>query len=68
MKLTKEEADMIRESANRPDGYFYYEEIIEQLNSSSKNSKISLFVAIISTIIAIISLIVSIISSFADFL
>ena len=64
MKLTKEEVERIRESANKPDGYFYYEEIIEQLNSSSKESKISLCIAIISTMIAIISLVVSICSEF----
>ncbi|MBO5452909.1 MAG: hypothetical protein J6A69_02965 [Clostridia bacterium] len=60
MKLTKEQAKTIRDMADKPDGYLYYEEIIEQLNSSSKMSKISLSVAIISVVIAAISLVVSI--------
>ncbi|MBE7035587.1 MAG: hypothetical protein E7402_05705 [Ruminococcaceae bacterium] len=60
MKLTKEQAKTIRDMADKPDGYLYYEEIIEQLNSSSKMSKISLSVAIISVVIAAISLAVSI--------
>lgn len=60
MKLTNEEAKRIRDMANKPDGYLYYEEIIEQLNSSSKMSKISISVAIISVVIAVISLVVSI--------
>ena len=60
MKLTKEQAKTIRDMADKPDGYLYYEEIIEQLNSSSKMSKISLSVAIISVVSAAISLVVSI--------
>lgn len=66
MKLTKEEAERIREAVSKPDGYFYCEEIINQLNSSSKMSKVSLSVAIISTVVAAISLVVSIILNCAS--
>ncbi len=62
MKLPKEQAQKIRDIANEPDGYLYYEEIIKQLNSSSKMSKTSIIVAIISTVIAAISLGVAIFS------
>ena len=59
MKLTNEETKRIRAMADKPDGYLYYEEIIEQLNSSSKLAKISIGIAVISVIVAVISLLVS---------
>ena len=57
MKLTKEEAEMIRNTANAPDGAAYYEEIIEELKASSRTANISMIVAILSLVVAIIAFI-----------
>lgn len=57
MKLTKEEAEMIRNAANAPDGAAYYDEIIKELKASSRIANVSMIVAILSLIVAIIAII-----------
>ena len=59
MKLSKENAEIIRTAANEPDGAIYYHEIIEQLKGSSKTSVLSLIVAIASLVVAMLAFIFS---------